>query len=532
MKTNTTRSRVLVFTFDSFVRRRFATPVEPSQAPPFNLCCSVPPCDPVRSVASVSWSSRSAPLPRAGIARRPLAGRRRRIPRPALPRRPGGAGGSRRALQVLEALRALTVANQRVPSTAIAHGWPGLRRSASVAASRASATRFACEIRARQLDERLGIGRRPSPARSDASASGTRSCASSSRPFAPSASGFFGSLRQHGDSERLGFGRLLQRDERLRQIHARARVVIRRLRERDPQLALGLGVAPELAQQLAVVLADAGSIGIELERPRERLRRHRQAAVAIGHRRERAERERIVRVDSRDLLHVLERARQRRALGRRRRLQAVVQLDVRARIGQPRIVERPAAARAGGVAEAAQPLLPARASRRSAARDRPAARAAAARAAARRSSVDTRSGSCRRQIVALLRIVARGCTAPARRRRSASSRPSPSCAATPSGSSGGRTGSPGTADRRGTAASVISGRRSRPEQRRIGARPSRPSAVGTTSIVAARGRTTAPGGHAGAAHHQRHPHRRLIDEDGVRQLVVIAEALRRDRRAA
>ena len=112
---------------------------------------------------------------------------------------------------------------------------------------------------------------------------------------------------------------------------------------------------PQLAQQLAVVLADAGSIGIELERPLERPLRHRQAPEAVRHRGEGAERERIVRVDSRDLLHVLERARQARTLGRGRRLQAVVQLDVRPRIGQARIVERPAAAGSGRVAEASQP---------------------------------------------------------------------------------------------------------------------------------------------------------------------------------
>ena len=158
-------------------------------------------------------------------------------------------------------------------------------------------------------------------------------------------------------------------------------------RQRDPQLPLGLVVASELAQQLAVVLADAGPIGIELERPREGVRGDDEAAVAVGHRRERAEREGIARIDPRDLLHILERApagprlapRWPPAAGRRARRGSADRAAADRRAGRC----HPSRRCSRGCAAA----LPVPASRHWAAPDRPAAPAAAAPAAARYSCV-------------------------------------------------------------------------------------------------------------------------------------------------
>ena len=163
--------------------------------------------------------------------------------------------------------------------------------------------------------------------------------------------------RQHAGDQRLGFLDFPFRDERFGQIHARSRIVRRRLLERNAQLTLGIDVLLELPQQLPVVLAHARAIGIELQGSRECSRGHRERAVAVRQDRKCAERERVLGIEACDRPHVLDCARNRGALCGGGQLEAIVILDMRARIGQPRIVKRAAATRPRGVAETAEPLF-------------------------------------------------------------------------------------------------------------------------------------------------------------------------------
>src|SRR5438874_2268093 len=81
--------------------------------------------------------------------------------------------------------------------------------------------------------------------------------------------------REHRGQQRLCLGRLLQRHESLGQVHARSSVVLSSLCERDLQLTLRFAVASKLTQQLAVVLTNARTVGVELERSLECLPRSR-----------------------------------------------------------------------------------------------------------------------------------------------------------------------------------------------------------------------------------------------------------------
>ena len=101
------------------------------------------------------------------------------------------------------------------------------------------------------------------------SASATRPWAASKCAFRAERLGVLRLARENGCQQLSRPPRSSSRHECLGQVDARARVVIGRLLERDPQLALGFAVAPELAQQLAVVLPHARPIGVEFERPRE-----------------------------------------------------------------------------------------------------------------------------------------------------------------------------------------------------------------------------------------------------------------------
>src|SRR5207247_7289755 len=100
--------------------------------------------------------------------------------------------------------------------------------------------------------------------------------------------------------------------ERFREVDAGSWIVLT-LCHGESQLVLGVGVAFELAEQLAIILPHARPVGIELQRPGERLRGHRQAAVTIGHRRQGPERERVAGIELRDLLYLVERSRKRGA---------------------------------------------------------------------------------------------------------------------------------------------------------------------------------------------------------------------------
>ena len=286
---------------------------------------------------------------------------------------------------------------------------------------------------------------------------------------------------------------------------------------------LGLAGASEFPQQLAVVLTNARTVRVELEGAGERTRRHQEAAVAVGHRGERAEGERVVGINPRDLFHIVERARQPGALRDSRGLQAVVELDVGSRIGQPRIVERSAAAGSGGVSQAAQPFF---LFSRSGIRLRPIAlgRDPLERALQFLGHAPDALRLGTRQIAALLRVLREV----VQLRLAADDQlpvvlhPAPQC------------GPVAVQSPEEAFAVQWIGRYAASRHQRTQVPPEeRP--VHVEAQEAQRRRQHVDGGgarghhhaarHTGASHDQRHPHRRLIHEDGVHQLVVIAEAL-------
>ena len=162
---------------------------------------------------------------------------------------------------------------------------------------------------------------------------------------------------EHRGDQGVGLVQFVQCDQGLGEADSRPRVVFGCLRDRDPQLAFGIGVLPEIAQQLSVVLPDARPIGLDLEHARELARGDCQAAKLVGHRGKRAVRERIGWICSGDGFDVRKGARQPGPPNDKRLLQPIVKVDVRSRVGQRRIVERAAPAGARRIPEAAQTLL-------------------------------------------------------------------------------------------------------------------------------------------------------------------------------
>ena len=151
---------------------------------------------------------------------------------------PGRRGRSHARCRYSTPCGALTVENQRVRRAPRSpRDGPGCAAAPRSPRCAHRATRFACRYAAassmngsgsevgRRLLERRERFRHAASAPAAAGLSRRAPPGSSARAPAP-------------PTQRLRLGRLLQRHERLGQVHARARVVVGRLRERDAQLAL------------------------------------------------------------------------------------------------------------------------------------------------------------------------------------------------------------------------------------------------------------------------------------------------------